>query len=171
MNPKRKNQKIRKKIFPRTKSVQNRQSIFIVFLVMGLLILSMGLMPSTLGRFVQNIPIFDSASAAKFDVTILPPNEFFTEQEDMVFYYHFLSGTEIKDLDFKIFNNGETDVICTFHINNGITYEIIQFDVEHPILLVKANSSVDFKLRLFPGPLNTNITDADFFIDIQQFSY
>ena len=138
------------------------------FLIFVILILSLGMTQGTLGRFSKSFVSTDSANAANFDVIITPPKEFWTEQSNSVFEYHFLSDTDIQRLIFQITNNGETSILCKPYINGNITYRVYVEGEVCTEFHVKANETIDFWLVITPDGLDTTIKNANLFIDIQQ---
>ena len=136
--------------------------------VLVLVILTIGSIQETLGKISKSFIISDSALTAKFNVTFTLPKEFYTEQGVASFEYSFLSQEDIIILDFHVHNDGDVDVLCTPHIDTDILYKVFINRVEHEEFVVKAKESVEFHVLLGPNGLTTDITDADFFIDIKQ---
>ena len=156
------------KILQKAKMSTQNKKLLAAFLVTVILLLSVGLTQKTLGKFARSFMRSDVAKAAKFDVEITGTEAFWWEQGERVFEYHFLSGTDIQGLSFQITNNGETDMRCKPYITNGITYRVYVAEEVCADFVVAAKETVSFWLALAPNGLDTNIRDAEFFIDIQQ---
>jgi len=133
-----------------------------------LLALSFGMIQVTLGRFLMTSSLTDSAAAAEFDVLITAPAEFLTEQGEGVFEYRFLSAIDIRGFGFSVTNNGEVDVLCRPYITGGVFYRIYIDGKECAEFAVTAGEAVDFDLAIAPDGLDTNIRNAELFIDVQQ---
>lgn len=118
--------------------------------------------------FSQSLIRTDSATAAKFDVTITSFEEILLEQDESVFECHFRSGSDAKDFDFQIKNNGESAILCIPHVSDGVTFQIFIAQEECTDFILRAKEAVIFKLVITPDEFNTNTGDAEFFIDIQQ---
>ena len=138
------------------------------FLILVLLGLSLGTIQGTLGKFVRSFTTSDSAAAAKFDVAVTAPEEFWLEQGEYTYEYYFLSKTDVRGLNFQIHNNGEVDVLCTPHINNGIIYRFYVAGEESTEFIVKAKETVDFWLVIAPAGLDTAVKNTALFVDIRQ---
>ena len=149
---------------------KNRKNriILIAFLTLSILILSLGLFQGTLGRFSKNVLLSDSAVVSKFDVIITAPEEFVGEHSENTFEIDFISGTAARTFSFGIFNNGETDVICTPGVNNNIEYSVLISGAETDDFLVKPKETISFELIIKPDGLSANRMDASLFIDIRQ---
>ena len=146
-------------------------SVFLIFPVVAILILSFALIQGSLGRFTRSILLSDSAVVSKFDVIITPPNELMLSQGENAFEYDFISVTDAKLFDFHIFNNGEVDVICTPGVTNNIRYKVLIAGEEVEEFIVTVKESVSFQLRIEPqglSGLSASRTDATLFVDIHQ---
>ena len=141
---------------------------FVVFLILILFVLSLELIPGTLGRLSRSSTASDSAAAAKFGVTITAPTEFQMEQGQNVYEYYFLSEIDLQGLSFNIYNNGEADISCTPHLSNGIVYRVYVSGEERVEFLVQSKESVNFWLIIAPDGLGTSVKNAQLFIDIRQ---
>jgi len=148
-------------------NTQNRK-ILAASLILILLILSLGMIQGTLGSFARGSAMLDSALAAKFDVIITSPESFRPEGDERIFSYHFISREDIRALSFEVYNNGEANVICTPHISEGVIYRVFILGVETSEFLVRAKETVRFNLLIGPEGLDTNIKDAELFVDIRQ---
>ena len=161
-------QEILSTIFRIIKINPQTRKILATFLILVLFVLSLGMIQGTLGKFSRSLILADSAMAAKFDIIITHPEGFFSEQGENLFEYYFLSATDIKRLTFQVDNNGEADILCRPHINNGIEYRVYVAEEEHPEFIVKANDTVNFWLFIGPDGLDTNVKEAELFVDIRQ---
>ena len=168
MNWKTKKQNVFSTIFQGIKASTQRQKILLTFLILILFVLSLEMIQGTLGRLSRAFILTDSAQSAKFDVIITTPEEFWLEQGENLFEYHFLSVTDVRCLNFQVYNNGEADILCTPHINNGVKYRIYISGTEYPEFIVKSKETVNFQLLIGPEGLNTTIKDAELFVDIRQ---
>ena len=148
-------------------ALQNRKSPA-AFMILIILVLTLGTMQGARGSFSRSFTTGDSALAAKFDVIITVPEGFVTENDEQLFSYYFISLVDVKLLNFNIYNNGEADVICTPHVNNDIMYRVFISEIESPEFEVKAKEAVSFQLLIGPGGLDTKITEAELFVDIRQ---
>ena len=144
------------------------KKILSVFLVLLILALSLGTIQGTLGRFSRSFMLSDSAQVSKFDIMITAPEEFIWEHGENVFEYRFLSNMDIRVLSFQIYNNGETDIICTPHISGGIKYRVYILGTEVTEFIVQTKETVSFELLIGPEGLDTNVRDAELFMDIRQ---
>ena len=145
-----------------------KKKLLAAFLIFVILILSLGITQGTLGRFSRSFILTDSATAAKFDVIITAPREFWTQQGESDFEYLFLSDTDIQGLVFQVTNNGETDILCKPYVNNDITHRIYLKEELVTEFTVATNETVSFWLLIVPDGLDTNIRNVGFFVDIQQ---
>ena len=144
------------------------QEIYLAFLVLTLLISSIGMMQVTHGRFLKVFTNTDSTLAAAFDVAVTPPEEFWIEQGEHIFTYRFLSETDIKGLVFRATNNGETAVLCRPYFNGDLAYRLFVAEELTTEFILAAKETIDFWLILAPLGLDTNVREVEFFIDIQQ---
>jgi len=154
--------------FRKIKANPQEQKFLAAALILIILVLSLGMIQGTLGRFSRASLMRDSALAAKFDVIITAPESFRTDGEGKLFSYHFISVTDVKALGFEVYNNGEADVICTPHVSGGILYRVFVSEIESPEFEVKAKETISFQLLIGPKGLDTNIKDAELFVDIRQ---
>ena len=154
--------------FRKIKTNPQRQKFLAAALILIILVLSLGIMQGTLGRFSRASLMRDSALAAKFDVIITAPEEFRTEEGEKLFSYHFISITDVKLLNFQIYNNGEADVICTPYVSGGIMHRVFVSEIESPEFIVKVKETISFQLLIGPTGLDTNIKDVELFVDIRQ---
>ena len=146
-----------------------RMNILAIFLIFAILILLLGIMRQTLGMFSRSFVITDSAMAAKFDITITAPKEFWLEQGEGDLEYYFLSDTDIQAFVFEVTNNSEAELFCKPHITTSdITYRIYVEDEAVTGFRVAAKETVNFWLIIAPAGLDANIKNAEFFIDIRQ---
>jgi len=155
-------------IVQKIKILRQKKALIATSLFFLLLVLSLGMTQKTLGRFAHASVLTDSAIAAEFNVVITVPEEFQFEQDEHILEYHFLSDADIRGFRFWVTNNGEVDVLCRPHINNNIIYRIFVDEDACIEFVVKAKESVDFWLAIAPSGFDTNIKDAEFFVDIQQ---
>ena len=155
-------------LLQRIKPSLQKQKNLLFFLVIPLLVLSLGTVQETFGRLSQVQTVTDSATAAKFDLTITTPKEFWSEQGENFFEYYFLSDTDIQGFYFQVENNGEADLLCRPYINNDITYRIYVDEEECTEFIVSAKETVNFWLIISPNGLDTNITYAELSIDTWQ---
>ena len=142
--------------------------LLIVFSILVILVLLLGITQGSLGKFSRSFMMDDSAVAAKFDVVITAPEQFFVEQGEGVYEYGFLSDMDFQELSFQVTNNGETEILCKPHINNGITYHVYVAEEMCIDFIVPAKETVSFLLVIAPDGLDTNIKDAQLFIDVKQ---
>ena len=142
---------------------KNKKSL-LALLLPALLILSSGMFQGTFGKFSHSFTATDSALAAKFDVIITPPEEFNAEG----FKHHFLSDSEVKGLHFRVYNNGETDVLCAPYITNGVKYRVFILGIEQTEFILKTKETINFQLLIAPDGLDGKLKDAELFIDIKQ---
>jgi len=147
------------------KSHPQRARAVLAFSIVLLLVLSFTLTQVTFARFTKSFTLTDSASVAKFDVSVTMPDEFASVD---FFEYIFLSDIAGKKLNFSVSNNGEIDIVCTPHISDGVTYRVLIAEIESPEFTVDAKESVDFTILILPDGLDTNITNAELFLDIHQ---
>ena len=152
----------------KSKLILKHRNFLFTFMIFFLLFLSLLTFQGTIGKFLQAFTVNDSAVAAKFDIVITAPDEFGTEQDENLFEYHFLSDIDIRGFNFQVENKGEADVLCQPHISNDIVYRIYVSEEECTKFAVDAKETVNFWLFISPDGLDTNIKDADFFVDIQQ---
>ena len=145
-----------------------KKKLLAAFLIFVILILSLGMTQRTLGRFSKSFMTADSATAAEFDVIITAPKEFWPQQGEGNFEYHFLSDIDFQGFAFQVTNNGEAEILCTPYINNGITHRIYLEEEVVTNFIVAANEAVSFWLIIAPDGLDINIRNAEFFVDIQQ---
>ena len=147
---------------------QPKQKFFTALSVLVLIFFSFGMIQLTIGKFVHFSTLTDSAIVAEFDIIITAPEEFSLEQSEDIFEYHFLSDTDILGLDFWVINNGEVDILCRPYINNDVIYSIYVAENKCTEFIVAANEIVNFWLVIASDGLDTNVKDAELFIDIQQ---
>jgi hypothetical protein len=152
----------------KTKLHPQTQKVLAAFLIAVLFLFSLRTIQGTLGKFLHSLALKDSASVAKFDVTVTAPDEFLSEHGKNVFEYHFLSGTDIQGLNFQVHNSGETDILCTPKLSNDVTYRIYVSESECSEFIVRAKESADFWLIIAPNGLDANIKDAELLVDIRQ---
>ena len=145
-----------------------KKKLFAAFLIFVILILSLGMTQGTLGRFSRSFILTDSATAAEFDVIITVPREFWPQQGESDFEYHFLSDIDFQGVAFQVTNNGEAKILCTPYINNDITYRIYVEEEICTEFIVAANETVSFWLVIAPDGLDTNVRNAELFVDIRQ---
>ena len=150
------------------RSDQQLQKVLACILVITILVLSLGSIQGTFGLFSRSFFFSDSAQAAKYDVVITAPEEFWSEQDESVFEYYFLSEVDIQALVFQITNNGDIDIICRPNINADIKYRIYVAEEECTEFIVETKETVSFWLIIAPNGLDTNISNSELFIDIQQ---
>jgi hypothetical protein len=155
-------------IVQKFKILRQKKTPFATFLLFLLFVLSLGTTQKTLGLFAQFSILTDSAIAAEFNVVITVPEEFQFEQDEYILEYYFLSDADIRGFRFWVTNNGEVDVLCRPYINNNIIYRVFVAEDACIEFVVKAKESVDFWLAIAPNGLDTNIKDAELFVDIQQ---
>ena len=136
--------------------------------MLALLLFAFGTIPESWGNFRHRVILRDVARMAKFDVTIVAPDAFERPVGGFDFEHVFLYEAESKTLYFQIRNQGETDILCTPHMDGGIEYMVMLLEGETSQFLVKAGESVDFAVVIFGKGLNTDGTDATLSIDIQQ---
>jgi hypothetical protein len=157
-------------IFQKIKRRPQQQPRHSAFLILGLFLLSLGLVQVTMGRFLWVSAVGDSAAAAKFDVIITAPKEVWTEAGENIFECYFFSAVEIRGFAFQVANNGETDILCKPYIDNGsnILYRIYMAEEECSEFVVAPSESVEFWLIIAPIGIDTTIKTAELFVDIQQ---
>ena len=137
----------------------------LIFIIFTLLLV---ITQHTLGKFSHSYIVADSASAAKFDVTITAPEMFRLEEGISIYEYHFLSDTDIQGLAFQVTNNAETEILCTPHINGAIAHRVYVQEEAVTEFSVAAKQTVSFWLIIMPDGLDTNVQNAKLFVDIQQ---
>ena len=142
--------------------------ILVLGLIAAILVLALSMTQSTLGRFSKASLVSDSAAVAKLDVIITPPNEFWAEQDGTVFEYRFLSLTDIRKLDFNVYNNGETNIICSPQISGGIRHRVFVGETELTEFVIEAKTEVDFSIVMGPYGLDENIKNTELFVDVRQ---
>ena len=145
-----------------------KKNLLSVFLLLAILMLSLGMIQGTMGKFSQSATLTDSATAAGFDVIITPPKEFWPEEGGSSYEYHFLSDVDIQGLVFEVTNNGETSVLCRPYIDGDITYRVYVGEEVVTDFSVAASETVTFWLVIAPDGLDTNVINTKFFVDIQQ---
>ena len=148
--------------------INNRKLTLLVLLILVILILSLGLIHGSLGRFSRSVLLSDSAVVSKFDVIITAPEELTFGQSGNVFEYDFISASEVKSFDFYIFNNGETGIICTPGVTNGVNYKVLISGTQTWDFAIGAKEGVSIQLLIEPQGLNAGRTDAVLYIDIHQ---
>ena len=152
-----------------TKMSMQKKKLLAAVLVVVILMLSLGITQQTMGIFSRSFIVADSAAAAKFDVTITAPEEFWPGQGESDFEYHFLSDIDIQEFVFQVTNNGEAEILCTPYIDaTVITYRIYVEGEAVTDFGVAPNETVSFWLVIGPDGLDTNGRSAKFFVDIQQ---
>ena len=156
------------KIPLRTKVGSERKTLIAAFLIVFVLILLLGITRQTFGTLSRAFIVSDSAEAAKFDVIITAPEEFWPEHGESDFEYHFLSDTDIQGLVFQITNNGETEILCKPYINSDITYRIYVDGEAVAEFCAAANETISFWLIIAPDGLDTVVRNVELFVDIQQ---
>ena len=160
--------KIKTVILRKNKIPLYTHKLLVAFLILILFFLLLGIIQGTLGRFSKSFILSDSASAAKFNVTITPPSEFIFGQGDTVFEYHFLSNTDSKQISFQVHNNSETDVVCTPYLTNNVNFLVFISEEERTDFIVKTKETVSFDLLILPDGLGFNIKNTDIYVDIRQ---
>ena len=145
-----------------------KKKLLSAFLIFVILILSLGITRQTFGMFSRSFVMMDSASAAKFDVKIMAPEEFWPGQDKSDFEYRFLSNMDIQRFAFQVTNNGEAEILCRPYINSDITYRIYVEEDARAEFIVAANETVSFWLVIAPDGLDTNVRNAELFVDIRQ---
>ena len=148
------------------KENSRKRKIFSFFFTAVLLTVLLTTFHTAFGKFLSGTISDDSASVAKFDVIITPPKDFGLSENP--FEYYFVSGNEIKSLDFVAYNNGETDVVCYPHINNGIKYIMFVSKNEQSEFVIKTKETVNFQLFIFADGLSGKLKEAELFIDLRQ---
>ena len=154
--------------FRKIKLGKQKYELLLCLLILVFLLLLFGLIQGTLGKFSRSFLLMDSAAAAKFDVVITSPKEFWPEQGKSVFEYYFLSATDVQGLAFQVTNNGETDILCKPYINGDITYRIYIAEEVHSEFVVVAKETVTFWLMIAPDGLDESIRNIEFLVDIKQ---
>ena len=157
-----------REMLPKMAEKPKKRTNFAFFSIGFFLIVSLGITMVTHGRFLQSFIVNDTASVAKFDVTIIPPEGFYGEQDKRVFEYYFLSAMDFQGLFFQIINNGETDVLCKPSVHGDISYRIYFEENECGEFAVAAKEASGFWLVIAPDNLENSIQDAVFCIDITQ---
>ena len=148
-------------------NIQGHKAL-VILLIFVLLILSIGMIQGTLGKFAHSFIKTESATAAKFDIVITTPEEFVTENGITSFENYFHSNYDVKILEIHVYNDGETDVLCTPYITDGIFYRIFIDMEERTEFVLKPKESETFYIGIGAFGLDTNITEAGFYIDVQQ---
>ena len=152
----------------KTKICTEKRKPLTAFLTFVILILSLGMTQQTFGMFSRSFIVTDSAVAAEFDVIITAPKEFWSEHGESDFEYHFRSDIDIQGFVFQVTNNGEAEILCKPYINSDITYRIYVEEEACTEFIVAANETVSFWLVIAPDGLDTNVRNAELFIDIRQ---
>ena len=134
---------------------------FFVFCV----IFTLFTLQTTFAKFAKFATVNDTATAAKFDLEILPPSEF----NDGKFHHYFLSNEEIKILDFEMSNNGETDLVCVPTLSGGLNYSVFSGGEEKSELILPRHEALSFQMHIFANGLTATPTTVDFYIDVTQF--
>ena len=137
-------------------------------LLVVLLILALVTVQLTLGRFIEGFSLQDSARAAKFDVVVTAPDEFWPEESGEVFEYYFLTEVDSWKLAFQVSNRGEADVRCEPHINQGIVYRFYIDGESCTEFVVVAGERVEVWAIIVGIGLDTSVTNAQLFFDITQ---
>ena len=163
-----KNQSMLSKMFREVRAGLNRRKFTVIFLISVMLILSLGMIKDTLGAFVHSFILNDSANTTKFDVTVIAPEEFNSEQDTNHLDYHFLSDTDIRGFVFQVQNNGETDVVCTPYIDGAVLYRIYVEGVEQTEFIVRKKETESFYLVIAPTGLDTDVIEANFYVEVRQ---
>ena len=151
-----------------TRINRKNRIILIAFLTLTILFLSLGMIQGTLGKFSTSIVLSDSAIVSRFDIIITAPEELMSEYGESTFEIDFISGTDARTFCFDIFNNGETNVLCSPGVNNNIVYSVLISGINTDDFIVKPKETVSFELIIKPDGLSTNRTDVSLFIDIRQ---
>ena len=146
----------------------SRRKTVYLFVLLLLLTLAFYALPGTLGSYIHTFYRSDSANTAKFNVVITAPDELSELGTDNSYHYYFPADDTTKTLDFTAGNFGETTVICTPHINNGISYRIFVSGELQNDFVIPIGESVDFQLVILAAQLDAEIKEASFFIDIEQ---
>ena len=155
-------------IYRQTNTIPKKQKALLFFLALAFFILSISLFSETLGKFSLSFTASYTASVAKFDVIITPPEEFSVENDEYSFNHWFLSDFEVKGLTFKMYNNGETDVICTPHILGDVYYRVFIAGIEYTEFVIKTKESLDFQVVIGAEGLSALPKDTNLFIDLKQ---
>ena len=113
-------QRILWEISRKIKTGAEKKKLVAAFLIFVIPILLLGITQQTLGIFSRSFVLMDSAMAAKFNVIITAPEEFWPEQGDSNFEYRFLSEMDFRGFVFQVTNNGEAEILCKPHINSEI---------------------------------------------------
>ena len=137
-------------------------------LVLVMIVLTLNLFTNAWGKLTSSFGLRDSATAAKFDVEIEAPADFWPIDGENLLEYYFLSAIDIKGLGFGVINRGETNVLCVPQVNNGIKYRVYVDGKEQAEFTVKAKEKGNFWLVIDPAGLDKNIKEAEFFIEIRQ---
>jgi len=145
-----------------------KEKLLTALIIFVILILSLGITRQTFGMFSLSFVLTDSAMTAEFDVIVTAPKEFWSEQGESDFEYHFLSDVDIQGFAFQVTNNGAAEIRCKPYINNDITYRIYVEEEACTEFIVAANETVSFWLVIAPNGLDTNTRNAEFFVDIWQ---
>ena len=149
------------------RSIRTKKLLAVV-LVFAALVLLLGMTPETLGRFSRSFFLADSAAAAKFDVEVLAPEEFWFAQNEAMFEYYFLSPADEQELIFRIINRGEIDVRCRPQMSGGIVYRMFVGGEAGTDFIVGAKTAMDFRIVIIADGLDTSIRSVELFIDIEQ---
>ena len=153
------------------KTGYEKKKLIAAFLIFVILFLLLGITRQTLGIFSRSFVLTDSAMAAKFDVMITAPKEFWPQQGDSNFEYRFLSEMDFRGFVFQVTNNGEAEVLCKPHINSDVTYRVYVEEEARDEFIVAAKETVSFWLIIAPDGLDANIRNAELLIDIQQMEW
>ena len=145
-----------------------KEKLLTALIIFVILILSLGITRQTFGMFSLSFVLTDSAMTAEFDVIVTAPKEFWSEQGESDFEYHFLSDIDFQGFAFQVTNNGEAKILCTPYVNNDIIHRIYLEEEVVINFIVAANETVSFWLIIVPEGLDTDIRNAGFLVDIQQ---
>ena len=155
-------------ISQKAKNDPQMRIVAVTLLILALMVLSLGTVQGTLGKYSKSFPLTDLALISKFDVEITAPEEFVPAQGGEFLELQFPSSTDTKAFSFQVSNNGEVAVVCTPHINNGVEYHILVSGAACTEFVVNAQKTVNFLLVVGAGGLGGNIKEAKFSIDIKQ---
>ena len=155
-------------LFKKNRTDSQKQNLLAIFLILVLLILSLGIIQGSFGKLSRSFMLSDSAIVAEFDVIITAPKNFGLEQGESIMEYHFLSNTDVQGFIFQIANNGELDILCRPYFNANIAYRIYVDGEELAEFVVAAKESENIWLIIAPIGLDTKIKVVKLYIDIQQ---
>jgi len=121
---------------------------------------------SSFGKLAKMLQSTDSASSAKFNVTISAPDELVSDSNG--YNHHFFAKDDEMTFNFSASNNGEVVVVCVLKMNDNIQYDVFIDETIQNEFTIGIGETVNFQLVINADGLSASVTEASFFIDIAQ---